>query len=204
MVRGLLSCGRSSCGLTWTLGAWAPYLWLVDLVGLDIWNLPRQGVKSGGPWTTREVSRREFLKSNIPANPEQTTCVHLYVYSFIYISGLYICTFMYNIVHPNVIGGFHVWGFACLLNFISNPTNICSAFPVAADAGMCMAETVCGLMGVFPAGVEHSGLCFLVPALNSLNKRHPCPGLFSATLFLHSYVSSAISLFKMTSNVAAS
>lgn len=56
-------------------------------------------------------------------------------------------------------------------------------------------------MGVFPAGVEHSGLCFLVPALNSLNKRL-CPGLFSATLFTFLCSSSAISLFKMTSNVA--
>ena len=51
--------------------------------------------------TGRKVSRREVLKSNIPANPEQTIYVHLYVYLFICIYHwfMYTCTFIYDTVN---------------------------------------------------------------------------------------------------------
>lgn len=92
--RGLLAAGASLVGdvdsgcvgsVSVARGlSWTPTYGIFPDKESKRWTLDHQG-----------SLKKRILKSNIPANPEQTTCVHLYVYSFIYISAVYIYMHIY-------------------------------------------------------------------------------------------------------------
>ena len=82
--------------------------------------------------------------------------IYMSTYLYVYISGLCTHAHLYIIQLICVICRFHIWGFAFLLNFISNPTNTCNAFPVTCRRGHMRGSSSCVHPDVCVPSWEHS------------------------------------------------